>query len=155
MKALFIGRFQPFHKGHLMAVDWICQRAEKLYIILAEDHNGENERNPYSKEQREMMIKNSLKVEGIDNYEIIYIPDFETVNGWVNAITNHVPEFDVVFTGNPWIENCFSSRGFKVNTQPLFDPEKYNATVIREKMKSGERWEDLVPPSVAEIIRES
>ena len=59
MIAIFIGRFQPFHLGHLETIKWICEREEKLYIVLAEDHEGKNERNPYSREQREKMINQS------------------------------------------------------------------------------------------------
>ena len=116
-RGVYIGRFQPFHLGHLKAVKWICEKADILYIVLTEDHDGDKEKNPYSREQREMMIKKSLEAEIIGNYEIVYIPDFETVNGWVDAITGHVAEFDVVFTGNPWIENCFKKRGFQVEHQ--------------------------------------
>ena len=155
MKALFIGRFQPFHMGHLRTIEWICEKADFLYIILAEDHHGGIERNPYSREQRERMINGSLKKLGINNYEIVYIPDFETVNGWVNAIKNRVPEFDVVFTRNPWVEDCFKKRGFKTKKQPRSDFAKCNATTIREKMKNGEEWEHLVPEAVAEIIKKT
>jgi nicotinamide-nucleotide adenylyltransferase len=153
MKALFIGRFQPFHNGHLETVKWICSRADKLYIVLAEDHGGSNERNPYSREQREAMINKSLADENVRNYEIVYIPDHETVNGWYDAITNHIPNFDVLFTGNPWIEECFRKRGRKVEHQPIINEKQFNATEIRRRIKSGEGWEHLVPRSVVKVIK--
>ena len=155
MKALFIGRFQPFHLGHLETIRWICGRVEKLYIVLAEDHEGKDDRNPYSREQRESMINHSLDDEGIKNYDIVYIPDFETVDGWYNAIVRYVPDFDTLFTGNPWIENCFKQRKKNVEHQPDFDSEKYNATKIREKIRKGEPWEHLVPKSVEKVIKSS
>lgn len=153
MKALFIGRFQPFHLGHLETIKWICERAEILYIVLAEDHNNGEERNPYSRKQRESMINKSLADEGIENYEIVYIPDFETVDGWYDAITKYVPDFDIVYTGNPWIEDCFKQRKRIVKNQPDFDSDKYNATKIRDKIRKGKPWEHLVPKAVETVIK--
>ena len=31
-KKIFIGRFQPFHKGHLEAVKWIAKITERLLL---------------------------------------------------------------------------------------------------------------------------
>jgi nicotinamide-nucleotide adenylyltransferase len=150
---IFIGRFQPFHLGHLDAIRWICKRVELLYIVVSESHNGDTESNPYSRVQREQMIKNSLDAGGIRNYQLVYVPDFDTVDEWVDAIRKQAPDFDTVFTGNPWVDRCFKARGFAVEHQPQFQPERFNATRIRRMIAEDGPWQGLVPKATTGIIK--
>jgi cytidyltransferase-like protein len=34
MPAIFVGRFQPFHKGHLKAIRWILKREKEIFIVI-------------------------------------------------------------------------------------------------------------------------
>jgi nicotinamide-nucleotide adenylyltransferase len=121
--------------------------------VISESHNGDAQANPYSREQRERMIKGSLDSDGIRNYKIIYVPDFDTVDEWFDAIRKQAPDFETVFTGNPWVEDCFTQRGFAVEHQPQFQPERFNATRIRRVIAEDGPWQELVPMAAADVIR--
>ncbi|HDH28034.1 MAG TPA: nicotinamide-nucleotide adenylyltransferase, partial [Euryarchaeota archaeon] len=52
MRALLIGRFQPFHKGHLAVIKKILSEADELIIVVgSSQHRGAVE-NPFSADER-------------------------------------------------------------------------------------------------------
>ena len=83
MKALVIGRFQPFHKGHLELLLHISKDFEKIIIGIGSSQYSNTKQNPFSGEERKKMIELALK-EWISNYETIYIPDIHDSEKWVD-----------------------------------------------------------------------
>ena len=84
-RAFFIGRFQPFHKGHLAMVKRILQSNDELVIGIGSaqySHTGEN---PFTGGERYEMIKRALDAEGIHDYHIVPIPDTHVHSVWVTA----------------------------------------------------------------------
>lgn len=72
--ALFIGRWQPFHRGHKYLIDDVLSRGENICIAI---RNTEvSEKNPYTIEQRVEMIK---RIYG-DKVKIVVIPDIKSIN---------------------------------------------------------------------------
>lgn len=148
-RGLFVLRGQPFHKGHLHAIKQALKKFDFLTIGIGSAQFKNTIENPFSFEERENMIRNSLKKE--KRYEIIPIPDFFNAKKWAAYLMTHA-DFDVVITGNPWTERCF--RGIKEIKKPAFLlPEKYNATRIRERMAKEQKWEHLVPEGALEVLR--
>src|SRR5207302_562889 len=67
-RAFFIGRFQPFHRGHLAMVRRILESNEEIIVGIGSaqySHTGEN---PFTAGERYEMIKRALDAEGIHNY---------------------------------------------------------------------------------------
>lgn len=58
--AVFIGRFQPFHKGHLHSVCFALEHAAKLIIVIGGHRLAPSVRGPWSSEQRIDMILSCL-----------------------------------------------------------------------------------------------
>ncbi len=58
--AVYIGRFQPFHLGHMQCVVEALKNAEKLIIMIGSINQAPSVRNPWSFEQRQQMIVESL-----------------------------------------------------------------------------------------------
>ena len=58
--AILFGRFQPLHKGHIYLINFILSSELDLHIFLNQKIDTEDERNPYSPEQRRKMIRKSL-----------------------------------------------------------------------------------------------
>ena len=74
--SLVIGRFQPFHDGHVAMVKHLLNEGRKVLIAI---RDGDiSERNPYTFEEREQQIKEKLNREYL-NYKIIKIPDINEV----------------------------------------------------------------------------
>jgi nicotinamide-nucleotide adenylyltransferase len=74
LKALLIGRFQPFHKGHLQVIKKILGEVDSLIIVIGSSQHKNNLENPLSADEREEMIKRVLEQEGLKNYAIFQVP---------------------------------------------------------------------------------
>lgn len=152
MKGLFVGRFQPFHLGHLKAIKWILERCEQVTIVIGSSQESFTERNPFTFEEREEMIKRSLEEEGVEEekYEIIGIPDVFNCERWVKSILNKA-KFDVVLTRSLWVKQCFDLFEILVKEHPMFG--HYSARKIRRMMKEDKDWENLVPNGSGKTIK--
>jgi nicotinamide-nucleotide adenylyltransferase len=156
-RGLYIGRFQPFHKGHLEAVRWILTQVEELIVVIGSAQYSHDLENPFEAGERFTMIRKALDEARIprDRYEIIAIPDLHVHALWVAHVVSYTPKFDVVFTNEPLTRRLFIEYGkFDVRQIPFFERERFSATEIRRRILQGEDWEDLVPASVAEYIKE-
>ena len=153
-RALFIGRFQPFHNGHLAMVKRILETNDEIIVGIGSaqySHTGEN---PFTAGERYEMIKRALDAEGIHNYHLVPIPDTHVHSIWVSHIRSLVPHFDVVYSNSDLVVRLFGEHGVKVLSPPLVDRERLSGTVLRQRMLKGGEWEPLVPPAVAAYIRE-
>ena len=57
---LFVGRFQPFHNGHLAAVKHALKNVDYLYIVVGSAQRSHERDNPFTAGERIMMIKAAL-----------------------------------------------------------------------------------------------
>lgn len=57
---VFIGRFQPFHFGHLAVVREALSRADKLIVLIGSSWQPRSVRNPWTFEERETMLRACL-----------------------------------------------------------------------------------------------
>ena len=75
--AIFVGRYQPYHYGH---IELIKQKLELGIpaLIMARDIDPDD-RNPFTTEQTVKMIKKYHESKG-DDVKVIIIPDIESVN---------------------------------------------------------------------------
>jgi len=154
MKALFIGRFQPFHKGHLQILKNASKEYEEIIIGLGSSQYGYTLKDPFTSEERKLMIEKTLKKTGIKNYRIELIPDIHNYPKWVPYVTSIIPDFDVVLSNSSLTKRLFSENGYKVNETPLYDRNKYSGKEIRRRILNDEQWIDLVPEPVYYVIKE-
>ncbi len=156
MPAIFVGRFQPFHNGHLEAIKWILKKEKKIFIIIGSSQEFSTRDNPFSFEERKEMIKRTLLAKNIKNFKICGLPDFPDDISWaknVLKITKIKPKDAIVFTQNPWTKECFAKIGVKVKPHPIFFNE-LSATQVREKIRKNKKWENLVPRGVSKYLAE-
>jgi len=154
MKALFIGRFQPFHKGHLKIIEELSSKYNEIIIGLGSSQYWNQIENPFSEDERKKMIVLSLKNNNITNFKIVAIPDIHDPPNWVSHVLSVIEDFDVVISNNPLTIKLFSEKGFNVVETPPYKKEKYSGKVIRKNIKNGLEWEDLVPKATQEVIKE-
>lgn len=154
--ALFIGRFQPFHYGHLFAIKYALEYTDFLYIGLGSANRSHEKRNPFTAAERILMIKSVLEKENIDQsrWMIIPIPDVKVHYLWTKIVRMLVPKFEIVFSNDPLTLRLFSEENFPVIEVPLTEREKFIATEIRNRILEGQPWEHLVPEPVIKIIKE-
>jgi nicotinamide-nucleotide adenylyltransferase len=153
MKALFIGRFQPFHKGHLKIIKEASKNYNEVIIGIGSSQYSNTAENPFTDDERKKMIIRSLEDEGIENCKVVYIPDIHNPPKWVDHVLSITSEFDVVLSNNDFTKQLFSDRGFLVKKTKLYDKKRYSGKVIRGRIKNDEKWENLVPKKVLKIIK--
>ncbi len=155
-RGLYVGRFQPFHKGHLQVIKRILEEVEELIIVIGSSQISHELDNPFTAGERIAMVRRALTEEGVDasRYYLIPVPDTNMHSIWVNIVISLTPPFEVVYSNSPLTRRLFEEAGFEVKSVPLFLREVYSATEIRRRMLADEPWEDLVPKGVAEIIAE-
>lgn len=57
---VFIGRFQPFHRGHLAVIEAALQQAEQVVVVCGSAHQPRTNRNPWTWQEREQMLRATL-----------------------------------------------------------------------------------------------
>jgi nicotinamide-nucleotide adenylyltransferase len=154
---LFIGRFQPFHKGHLATVKFALEKVEQLVIVVGSAQKSHEPRNPFTAGERIRMIKESLDSDGetdVRRILIIPVPDTDVHALWTHQVDMLVPKYDVVFANDLFTLMLFQEKGIKALEAPLYRRDEMKATEIRKKMIAEEIWEDLVPIPVSKVIKE-
>jgi nicotinamide-nucleotide adenylyltransferase len=155
-RGLFVGRFQPFHKGHLQAVKEILNEVDELIVVVGSAQYSHRVDNPFTTGERIMMIRKALEEEKVDlkRIWIVPVPDVHIHMVWVSVVEGYTPRFDVVYSNEPLTRRLFIEAGYEVKPIPFHKREIYSATEIRKRMLSGKNWEELVPKSVASLIKE-
>ena len=153
MRGLFIGRFQPFHNGHLKGIEWALKRCDELVIAVGSTQRSFDRMDLFTAGERIEMIRRAIKARKLDGRCIIVpVSDINNNALWVSHLTSLCPEFQVVFSNNSLVNLLFSESGKKVLEVPLFERNRCDGTYIRKLMLSGNKWRGLVPPEVAGFV---
>ncbi len=152
-RALFIGRFQPFHNSHLINIRSISKKFDEVIIGIGSSQEKNTFENPFSYYERRQMIYNVFKKSTIKNFKIYAIPDFYDDKKWINYIKNRLPRFELAYSGNIWSLKCFKKFNFKFKKINL--KKGISGTIIRERIardKNDKNWKSLVPKEIADYI---
>src|SRR4030066_201339 len=155
-RGLYVGRFQPFHLGHLDAIKEVLKEVDELVIAIGSAQYSHNINNPFTAGERLVMVRQALKEAEVDDSRtwIVPVPDVHLHMLWVSALEGYTPRFNVVYSNEPLTRRLFTEAGYKVKSIRFFQRKLYTSTLIREKMLQGESWTKLVPKSVADFINE-
>ncbi len=155
-RGLYVGRFQPFHLGHLDAIRFALKEVDELIIVVGSAQYSHNINNPFTAGERLVMVRNALLEAGVDYSKLWVVPvaDVHYHMLWVSAVEGYTPKFNILYSNEPLTRRLFMEAGYVVKSIPLFDRKQYMSTLVREKMLQGESWTTLVPKSVAEFILE-
>jgi nicotinamide-nucleotide adenylyltransferase len=152
-KALFIGRFQPFHNGHLSALKQIEKDKDikKIIIGIGSSQYENLPDNPFSFAQRKKMIKTAIKNIITVPCRIVAVPDIHDEKNWVEHTKKCVGKFDAIYTGNDWVKRLFKEKGYDV--KKIKKQIKISGTELRKMIKDNDdKWKKYVPKNIAHII---
>jgi len=155
-RGLFVGRFQPFHLGHLAAIKDVLKEVDELVIVIGSAQYSHNLNNPFTAGERLIMIRKALEEAGIDYSRVwvVPVPDAHLHMMWVSAVEGYTPSFSVVYSNEPLTRRLFIEAKYRVKSIRFHERKLYSSTEIRERMLKEESWEKLVPRSVAVFIKE-
>ncbi len=121
-RAIFIGRYQPYHQGHISLIQQKLDQGIPALIMVRDI--APDEKNPFTTEQTVSMIEKYHAAKG-DDVEVLIIPDIESVNygrGVGYEINEFTPPDGIAFI---------------------------SATKIRESIKLGDdTWRSMVDESI-------
>ena len=155
-RGLFVGRFQPFHLGHLAAIKDVLKEVDELVIVIGSAQYSHNLNNPFTAGERLIMVRKALEEAGIDYSRVwvVPVPDAHLHMMWVSAMEGYTPPFDVVYSNEPLTRRLFIEAKYRVKSIRFHERKLYSSTEIRERMLKEESWEKLVPKTVAAFIKE-
>ena len=152
MNGLLIGRFQPFHLGHLEALQFALSKVDKLWLGLGSSNKPIEKSNPFSAEERKKMILSSIDDSMKNKITIYFIPDVDNHVKWIEKIDTIVPNFDIVFSNDALTNHLYSKRIIQVVPIPFLKRDQLSGTRIRDLIKSDHKWDDLVPSGTKHIL---
>ncbi len=155
-RGLYVGRFQPFHRGHLDTVRGIRsdEPREDLIIGIGSAQDSYDWKNPFTAGERIEMIDRALAEAKISGALLVPVPDISRHAMWVNYLEALLPTFDHVYTNNPLTRLLFERSGYLVESPPLFERERFEGVRIREQLATGGDWKRAVPPAVGAYLEE-
>ncbi len=160
-----LGRFQPFHKGHLSYLLLALKNTKSLIIgittpgKLPTKYEPENplrfgkENNPFSFSQRKEMIKAALKKKGVTLKRIRFIHFMpQKLKIWHSKVPRNSTYFLILRPLDDKQVSEMKAQGLNVKILKVIKEDKYKGLNVRRLLKEDSRWEALVPKPVADYI---
>lgn len=152
MNGLLIGRFQPFHLGHLQALRFALSKVDELWVGLGSSNKPVQKNNPFSAEERKEMILSSIDDSMKEKISIYFIPDLDDHVKWIEKIDSIVPKFDIIFSNDELTAHLYSRKSVQVIPIPFLKRDELSGTNIRDLIISDQKWENLVPEGTRNFL---
>jgi nicotinamide-nucleotide adenylyltransferase len=156
VRGLYVGRFQPFHRGHLEVVRTILEATPEIDVVLAigSAEQAFTWENPFTAGERYEMIDRALRDAKLARTVIVPVQDISRHALWVRYLEELLPPFQRVYTHNPLTHLLFQRAGYPVENPPLFDRVLHEGSRIREMLARGQDIQALVPSAVDRYLKE-
>lgn len=153
-RGLYVGRFQPFHLGHLHAINHVLSEVDEVVIVIGSAQYSHQLNNPFTAGERLTMVREALNEAKIapSKYWIIPIRDMHVHMRWVAEVKGYTPKFDSVYSNEPLTRRLFFEAGYPVESIPFNKRQVYLATQIRKRILEDKPWAELVPKTVAKYV---
>jgi len=152
---IFLGRFQPFHNGHLEMVAKAQAEVDELIIVIGSAEKSFVEDNPFTAGERMTMILETIALSDWENIIVVPIRDLGRYGLWVHHLEDMLPKFSIVFSSDGPTIALFQEKGYRVKTFDMKNRQVLSGTAIREIMALGNpTWEEHVPLGTKKVINE-
>jgi nicotinamide-nucleotide adenylyltransferase len=154
-RGLMIGRFQPFHRGHLSLANEILSECEELVVAIGSPEANLSFSDPFTSGERITMIHESLKNDGLSMSRCYILPVPNSANNyvWFSQMKSMLPKVTTVYSGNEYVR-LLLPKDIRFKSPTFVKNRIFNGTRIRKLMACNGRWENLVPSPVALLLRE-
>ena len=156
--AVYIGRFQPFHQGHLACVREGLAIADKLIILVGSVNQPRSQKNPWNYKERHRMIRAALNQKQQPIY-ITGVRDYNHDLHWakaikkaVNKIANIGNESIALIGHNRDASSYYLTRFPDWQLESLPEYQNISATIIRNRLIKQGDIQSVTRP-VADYIR--
>lgn len=88
-----LGRFQPFHNGHLALIRNALEHAKNLIVLIGSHESALTAKNPFTASRRQSMIENSLTPSEVERITFRYVHDYlYRERDWVSQVRQTVEQ---------------------------------------------------------------
>lgn len=156
--ALYIGRFQPFHKGHADAIDQILKEKQvtKLYIGIGSAENNYELKNPLTAGERMQLIESAMQEKNIpaDRYAIVPIRNINHYALWPMHVQQYLPPIDILYSGSPLVRQLWKQAFCESKVIEINKREKISGTQIRSAIseKNNDILQKYLLPSTQKYM---
>jgi bifunctional NMN adenylyltransferase/nudix hydrolase len=175
--AVYIGRFQPFHLGHLSVVKQALQDAERVLILVGSANVARDTRNPFTYDERADLITDIMHgVMELDWKGRVVIQPLDDTPydkpAWINAVNTAARTASkalrprICLTGNIRDATSEYLTWFSAWDYLPATDTSHNATALRTAFfaggcnfdelgwtDSGITWRETAPPQTIEFLR--
>tara|TARA_Y100000590_G_scaffold384180_1_gene455353 strand:- start:680 stop:1174 length:495 start_codon:yes stop_codon:yes gene_type:complete len=152
MNGFLIGRFQPFHLGHLEAVKFALSKVDHLHIGIGSSNKSNEKRNPFTADERKTMIESSLDNDLTNRVTIHFIPDVDEHSKWTHLVDEIIPNYDTVFSNDDFTHELYQKRGKSIIPVELKSRDSLSGTNIRNLISTDQDWKNFVPEGTREFL---
>lgn len=166
--AVLIGRFEPFHNGHMRNVEHAFEIADEVVILVGSSHQPRTPKNPFLYNERHDVISDAinLRIKGA-KFTIHPLADYKyNNNAWICEVQNWVgshkgvADTEICILGHDkddssWYNHAFPAWTFiSLDGFVEFGLKPIDATKIRELFFEGhmDYIQSAVPPSVFSML---
>ena len=154
-RVAFIGRFQPFHRGHLSVIEDLLPKFDQVLVVIGSSDKFRTPENPFTVGERHAMVKATLDDLGVEpeKFKVVPLPDIDDDEKWPRHVIKTCPEFEAVaITDNPRVEGLF--RKF-TKKKIIKTKKKYaiSATKVREEIGAGSDLQKYLPQPVIAFLQ--
>ena len=90
--AVYVGRFQPFHRGHLALLQRALELAPACVVVLGSAYQARTPKNPFTWQERAEMIRLALPAEQRERVHFLPVRDYYDESRWVAAVRQGVQQ---------------------------------------------------------------
>src|SRR5262245_50206988 len=167
-RGMIHGRFQPFHNGHLEYMRGAAERSDERWVgitnpdparILPEASDPARhlpEAKPYTYDARRPTVKAATSDVGLDPECVHVIPlPVDEPDLWAAYVPEGITQCLRLFSawGGEKQERLLAA-GYEVVILDEGLEKQLSGADVRGAMRSGDEWESLVPPGVAQVLRD-
>ncbi len=169
---IYPGRFQPFHQGHYDMIKEAEKHGKHVLIAISQAKGMQkDERNIFSGDDREKMIRDTLEKDGFKNYSIIqldYIGKDKTLKDWDNNLIKIAKsEYKRIYRKEPKKEDIgfiyydrdkanydkrFGNDFSIIEVKSSFDND-ISATEIRKEFFEEGKIDDKLPSGTKDFLK--
>ncbi|PSH00475.1 MAG: hypothetical protein BRC30_03350 [Nanohaloarchaea archaeon SW_7_46_7] len=150
-KTVFLGRFQPMHRGHKKVIE-DHRDEENFAVVIGSSGKSREQKNPLTAEEREKLIKAcfpGLEILNLEDED----QDEEGNRKWLQELKGL--GIGRVISQNSLVKELVNEdEDLELIEQNLYDPEIYSGTEVRRRIRSGEEWRYLVPQCSEDQLEE-
>ncbi|MFH1375981.1 MAG: nicotinamide-nucleotide adenylyltransferase [Patescibacteria group bacterium] len=154
-RVAFIGRFQPFHRGHLSVIEDLLPKFNQVLVVIGSSDKFRTPENPFTVGERHAMVKATLDDLGVksEKFKVVPLPDIDDDEKWPKHVIKTCPDFEAVaITDNPRTEGLFKKHTKK---KIIKTKKKYaiSATKVRDEIGKGADLEKYLPQPVIAFLQ--